>query len=100
MGFDQYLEDAIGEVLEQTMSSEYLEQLWISWLDQENKEKVTFKDFYMNNLIGSLVFLYSSYNSLKMSEVTKEDYRILSDRAINHTQEKNPVINNFINKMM
>ena len=98
MEFDNYLEDAIEEVLDQTLTQPYLEQLSEKWLEQKREGAYTFNAFYVNHIIGSLIFLFSSYNSLRMSELTKEQYKMLSDIAVAHVQKNKMVIESFMKK--
>ena len=96
MRFDQYLDDAIEEVLAQTLTDEYLEYLWSIWIKLQEKNSITFKDFYIGSLYGSLAFLYTSYNSKRMSELNTDDYEELRKRISAQLNEKGSIIEQFV----
>jgi hypothetical protein len=96
MRFDQYLDDAIEEVLVQTLTDEYLECLWSVWIKLHEKNGITFRDFYIGSLYGSLAFLYSSYNSKRMSELNTDDYEELRKRISAQLNEKGSNIEQFV----
>ena len=98
MSYDQYLDDAIREVLDQTLTEEYLEKLWHSWIRLQGEYDTPFKLFYMGNLHGSLEFLYSSYNSLRISELKEDHIDILLDKVVGQLNKKGSLIDSFEEK--
>jgi hypothetical protein len=95
MRYDPYLDDAIEEVLDQAITEEYLEKLWFSWLKLQKEYDTPFKLFYLGNLHGSLAFLYSSYNSKRMSELSAADAEDLTQRVSGLLEKKGVLIDKF-----
>jgi hypothetical protein len=95
MRYDPYLTDAIKEVLDQTLTDDYLEKLWTGWVKLRDIYDTPFKLFYLGNLHGSLAFLYSSYNSKRISELEKEEVDELIEKVTQQLKEKGKLIDRF-----
>ncbi|TRO51201.1 hypothetical protein E2P71_09430 [Candidatus Bathyarchaeota archaeon] len=98
MRYDPYLDDAVKEILDQTLMDDYLEKLWQGWVKLQKEYDTPFKLFYLGNLHGSLAFLYSSYNSKRISELEEGDIEILVDKVVGQLNKKGAVIDRFEEK--
>ncbi|TRO52172.1 hypothetical protein E2P71_08070 [Candidatus Bathyarchaeota archaeon] len=98
MWYDPYLDDAVKEILDQTLMDDYLEKLWQGWVKLQKEYDTPFKLFYLGNLHGSLAFLYSSYNSKRISELEEEDIEILVDKVVCQLNKKGAIIDRFEEK--
>jgi len=98
MRYDPYLDDAVKEILDQTLMDDYLEKLWQGWVKLQKEYDTPFKLFYLGNLHGSLAFLYSSYNSKRISELEESDIEILVDKVVGQLNKKGAVIDRFEEK--
>ncbi len=94
------LQDSIDEILEDTVNKNHLDHLYRIWLRlEESGDFGTFKAFAAGNFAGAMIFLYSSYEGKKISELDEKEIRVLTHRILGYYYDLKPLINSYIEKL-
>ena len=93
------LQDSLEEILEDTANEKHLDHLYRIWLRlDENGDFGTFKAFAAGNFAGAMIFLYSSYEGKKISNLDKREIKDLTHRILGYYYDLKPMINDYVTK--
>jgi hypothetical protein len=93
------LQDSLEEILEDTVNEKHLDHLYSIWLRlDESGDFGTFKAFAAGNFAGAMIFLYSSYEGKKISDLDEKEIKVLTHRILGYYHDLKPLINSYVEK--